>query len=774
MPDDAKPAANAEEKLKQDAIEYHRYPTPGKIALTTTKPLANQRDLSLAYSPGVAAVSMLIHDDPSEAANVTSRGNLVAVITNGTAVLGLGNIGALASKPVMEGKGGLFKKFAGIDVFDIEINETDPDKFVDIVVAMEPTFGGINLEDIKAPECFEIEEKIKARVNIPVMHDDQHGTAICVATAIINGLDIKNLKIEEATLVCSGAGSAALACLDLLVKLGMKQENILVCDSRGVIHHEREGLDNQPKARYMATTAARDLNDAIEGRDIFLGVSAAGALKPDMVKKMADQPLIMALANPDPEIRPEEAREVSPNAIIATGRSDYPNQVNNVLCFPFMFRGALDVGATAINDEMKMACVHALADLAKEETDEAVVQAYGLQELKFGPDYVIPKPFDPRLLAQVAPAVAKAAMDSGVATRPIEDFDAYRQKLSDIVFQSGAIMRPMFDRAKSNPKRVVFCDGESRRTLRAVQAALDEGMVKPIIIGRREVVALRLTELQLRLEIGSDFELCDPEHDDRYREYWELYHSLMKRRGVSINEARTRVRTNTTIIGALMVRRGEADAMLAGPQGQYPDHVRHLIQVLGLRDGVKRCASLGMLVLPKGTFFITDPYLNAAPNAEQLAESTVLSAETLRRFGITPKAALVSHSNFGSSSLDSAKKMREALKLVKKRAPDLEIDGEMHADLALDESLRDTLMGKTNLSGAANLWVLPGLDTANVAYTAIRSLTDGVAVGPMLLGLKYPAHIIPDTVTTRGILNMIAVTVVEAQSASERELPFDD
>ena len=761
-----------DDQLRDDAIEYHRHPTPGKTALLTTKPLANQRDLSLAYSPGVAAVSELIHSDPAEAANLTARGNLVAVITNGTAVLGLGNIGPLASKPVMEGKGGLFKKFAGIDVFDIEVNEMDPDKFVDIVTALEPTFGGINLEDIKAPECFEIEEKIRERVNIPVMHDDQHGTAIIVAAAVVNALDIVGKKIADVTLVCSGAGAAALACLEMLVTLGAKKKNIIMVDSSGVVHTGREELGNQYKARFAAKTKARTLDDAIQGADIFLGVSIADTLTPQMVKKMAAKPIIMALANPDPEIRPEAAKKVRPDAIIATGRSDYPNQVNNVLCFPFIFRGALDVSATTINDEMKMACVRALADLARAESDESVMQAYGLEELKFGPDYVIPKPFDPRLLAQIAPAVAKAAMDSGVATRPITDFDAYRQTLTDFVFSSGIVMRPLFERAKQDPRRVVFAEGESARILRAVQSAVDEGMVKPILIGRRGVIELRVEQLGLRLKTDVDFELCDPDHDDRYREYAELYHSLLRRHGVSINEARTTVRTNTTVIAALMVRRGEAEALLCGSQSAYIEHLPHLFSIIGLRDGVERSAALGMLVLPKATVFICDPYVNPGPTAEQIAGYTVLAAETVRRFGIEPKAALLSHSNFGSSNRPAARKMRQALAMIRQLDPALEIDGEMHADAALSEELRVPLMKETDLTGAANLLIMPSLDAANITYNSLRILSDGVAVGPMLMGLRHPAHILQESVTTRGILNMIAVTVVEAQTATEMQLPF--
>ena len=766
-----KQLTDAAAKLREDAIEYHRFPTAGKISVNTTVPLANQRDLSLAYSPGVAYISTLIEDQPEEAGNVTARGNLVAVISNGTAVLGLGNIGALASKPVMEGKGGLFKKFAGIDVFDIEINETDPDKLVEIIVALEPTFGGINLEDIKAPECFEVEEKVKSRVSIPVMHDDQHGTAIITGAAVMNAMEITGRKIEEVTLVCNGAGAAALACLDLLLTLGLKKENILMVDSRGVVHSEREGLGNQYKARYAMKTEARSLADAMVGRDIFLGVSVADTVTQDMIKSMAPDPIIMALANPDPEIRPELVKEVSPNSIIATGRSDYPNQVNNVLCFPFMFRGALDVGATTINDEMKAACTQALAELAKAEADETVVQAYGT-EMKFGPDYVIPKPFDPRLLAQLAPAVAKAAMESGVATRPIEDLDFYRQQLSEFTFQSGHAMRPLFDRARQDPKRVVYAEGESSRVLRALQNAVDEGIVKPILIGRRSVVALRLEQLGLRLKIDEDFELCDPEQDDRYRDYWELYHSIMRREGVSVNEARRLVRTNTTVIGALMVQRGEADAMLCGAQSRYTDHLEHVFDIIGLRENVERSAAMSMLIMEKGTFFICDPYVNPGPTAEQIAQFTVLAAETVRRFGIEPKAAMLSHSNFGSSDSPRATKMREAAELVREMDSSFEVEGEMHADVALREELRTPLIGESGLSGQANLLIMPTLDAANISYNLLRVLSGGVSVGPMLLGLKKTAHIMQDSVTTRGILNMTAIAVVDAQSEGDPELPF--
>lgn len=760
------------DKLDEEALEYHRYPTPGKIAVVATKPLANQHDLALAYSPGVAAASNLIAEDPAEAMNLTSRGNLVAVITNGTAVLGLGNIGALASKPVMEGKAGLFKKFAGINVFDIEINETDPDKLVDIIAALEPTFGGINLEDIKAPECFEVEAKLKERMAIPVMHDDQHGTAIIVGAGIMNALKVVGKDIGKVKLVCSGAGSAALACLDLLVKLGIDKKNIFVSDIAGVLYEGRTEEVNPYNQRYMQKTDARTLGDIIGGADIFLGVSAPGVLKPDMVAKMAAKPIIFALANPEPEIRPEIAKEAKPDAILATGRTDYPNQVNNVLCFPYIFRGALDVGATAINDEMKMACVYALASLTEAESDETVIEAYGLEELSFGPDYLIPKPFDPRLLVLLAPAVAKAAMASGVATRPIEDFEAYRLKLIDFVFRSGTVMKPVFERAQKDPRRVVFAEGESYRVLRAVQSSVDEGIVRPILIGRRQVIETRIERLGLRLIIDEEFELCDPENDDRYRDYWTLYHDIMKHRGVSKNEARTVVRTNNTVIAALMVRRREADAMICGAHGRYVEHLDPLFNIIGLKAGVDRAAAMSMLIMPKGTLFICDPFVNAGPTAEQIARYTVLAAETIRRFGIQPRAALLSHSNFGSSQASTARKMRDAVAMIREMAPDLLVDGEMHADAALSEALREPLIGDGVLKGSANLLIMPSLDAANISFNMVRMLADGVDVGPILLGMDLPCHVLHETINARGIVDMTALAVVEAQGTAEQELPL--
>ncbi len=761
----------ADKLLNEEALEYHRSPTPGKLAVVATKPLANQHDLSLAYSPGVAAASLEIARDPKTASELTARGNLVAVITNGTAVLGLGNIGPLAAKPVMEGKANLFKKFAGIDVFDIEINETDPQKFIDIVASLEPTFGGINLEDIKSPECFEIETKLKERMKIPVMHDDQHGTAIIVGAAVVNALKIVKKDMNKLKLVCSGAGAAALSCLDLLCKLGLQKENIFVCDIGGVIYEGRVEHTNQHNVRYARKTDARTMDDVIAGADIFLGLSAPGVLKPEMVKKMGDHPLIFALANPNPEITPEDALAVRPDAILATGRTDYPNQVNNVLCFPYLFRGALDVGATAINDEMKMACVHALARLVEEGSDEAVIQAYGPQDLIFGPDYLIPKPFDPRLLVELAPAVARAAMETGVATRPIKDFEEYRRHLNEFVFRSGSVMKPVFDRAKSDPKRVVYAEGESYRVLRAVQAALDEGIVKPILIGRRSVVETRIERLSLRMRLEEDCQLVDPERDDRYREYWMQYHHIMRRRGVSRNEARVVVRTNTTVIGALMVRRGEADAMICGARGRYVEHLSPIFQIIGLRPGVDRGAALGMMILPKGTIFICDPFVNASPTPEQIAGYTVLAAETIRRFGIEPRAALLSHSNFGSSQTESARIMREAVTLIRARAPNLQVDGEMHADAALAESLREPLIGEGPLKGAANLLIMPSLEAANIAYNLLKVLADGFAIGPMLLGVRLPCHVVQETINARGITDMTALAVVEAQTASIESEP---
>ena len=753
--------------LKEVALAYHKFPTPGKISVTPTKDLANQRDLALAYSPGVAAASELIAENPEEVVNMTARGNLVAVISNGTAVLGLGAIGPLASKPVMEGKGVLFKKFAGIDVFDIEIDETDPDKMIDIIAALEPTFGGINLEDIKAPECFIVEQKLRERMNIPVFHDDQHGTAICVGAAVFNGVRVVGKNIEDVRLVCSGAGAAALACLGLLADLGVKRENITVCDREGVVYKGRDADMDPYKSAWAVDTSARTLDDAIEGADIFLGVSAGGVLKPEMVKKMAPDPLILALANPTPEISPEEAKAVRPDAIMATGRSDYPNQVNNVLCFPFLFRGALDVGATTINEEMKLACVRAIADIAKAESSDVVARAYEGESLQFGFDYLIPKPFDPRLISTIAPAVAKAAMESGVATRPIEDWQEYQNRLERYVYRTGMIMRPVFERAKGDPRRVIFAEGEDERVLRAVQIVLDEGLAEPQIIGRREVVESRIDRLGLRVHPGMDFAITDPEDDPRYRDYWTHYHEIMERRGVSPDAARTVIRTRTSVIGALAVIRGDADALICGTVGRFDRHLRDVMNVIGLRDGVRDGTALQLLVTQKNSVFMTDTNVTYAPNAAQIAEHAILSAEMVSLFGIDPKVALVSHSSFGSSDHETARLMRRALDLVSEYAPELEVEGEMTADAALDPGVRERLFPHSRLSGGANLLVMPTLDAANIAFGLARVLTEGLSVGPILVGMAHAAHVVTPSITVRGLVNMAALATVDAQAHAD-------
>ncbi|MEQ9811609.1 MAG: NADP-dependent malic enzyme, partial [Azospirillaceae bacterium] len=730
------------------------------------------RDLALAYSPGVAFACEEIVADPDAARDVTARGNLVAVITNGTAVLGRGAIGPLAAKPVMEGKAVLFKKFAGIDVFDIEIAENDPQKLIEVIAALEPSFGGINLEDIKAPECFEVEGRLRERMNIPVFHDDQHGTAIIVAAAIVNGMRVTGKSLAEVKLVTSGAGAAAIACLDLLVDMGLPVENIWVTDIEGVVYEGRKTLMDPRKARYAKDTDKRSLAEVIDGADIFLGLSAPRVLTPQMVATMAAKPMIMALANPTPEILPELAKEARPDAIIATGRSDYPNQVNNVLCFPFIFRGALDVGATTINEEMKIACVYALADLARKEGTDVTAKAYGDQEASFGPDFLIPRPFDPRLIMELAPAVAKAAMDSGVATRPIDDFEAYRHRLEQFVYRSGLIMKPVFQAARLEKKRVVYAEGEEERVLRAAQVAVDDGMAWPIIIGRRAVVESRLERLGLRLREGTDFELVDPQDDPRYNEYWTLYHDLLARRGVSPPRAREAVRTNTTVIAALMVQKQDADAMICGTYGSYREHLRHVLSIIGLKPGVKSPASLTALIHPKGTVFMTDPYINPDPTPEQLAEATAMAAEEMIRFGVTPRAALLSHSNFGTLDTPSAIKMRRALSLIRERMPELEIDGEMHADAALSPVMRERIFPKSTLKGEANLLIMPSLDAANIAFNIIKVLDDAVSIGPLLLGVARPAHILTPTVTVRGIVNVTAIAVVDAQG-SDAVCPVD-
>ncbi|MEI7173642.1 NADP-dependent oxaloacetate-decarboxylating malate dehydrogenase [Pectobacterium carotovorum] len=755
-----------DEQLKQSALDFHQYPIPGKIQVSPTKPLATQRDLALAYSPGVAAPCLEIAADPLAAYKYTARGNLVAVISNGTAVLGLGNIGALAGKPVMEGKGVLFKKFSGIDVFDIEVDELDPDKLIDVIAALEPTFGGINLEDIKAPECFYIEKKLRECMKIPVFHDDQHGTAIICTAAVLNGLRVVEKNISDVRLVVSGAGAASIACLNLLVALGLQKHNIVVCDSRGVIFHGRDENMEETKAAYaIEDNGARKLADVIPDADIFLGCSGPGVLTPEMVKTMAPRPLIMALANPEPEILPPLAKEVRPDAIICTGRSDYPNQVNNVLCFPFIFRGALDVGATTINEEMKLACVHAIADLALAEQSEVVASAYGDQELSFGPDYLIPKPFDPRLIIKIAPAVAKAAMDSGVATRPIEDFDAYIEKLTQFVYKTNLFMKPIFAQARQQPKRVVFAEGEDARVLHATQELVTLGLAFPILIGRPSVIEMRLQKLGLQLTIGKDFEVVNNESDPRFKEYWSEYFELMKRRGVSQEKAQRAVIGNPTLIGSIMVHRGEADALICGTIGTYEEHFDVVEKVFGYREGVQAAGAMNALMLPSGNTFIADTYVNADPTPEQLAEITLMAAESVRRFGIEPKVALLSHSSFGTSDSPTAQKMRATLALVNKLAPELEIDGEMHGDAALVEAIRREQMPDSPLKGSANILIMPNMESARISYNLLRvSSSEGVTVGPVLMGISKPVHILTPIASVRRIVNMVALAVVEAQT----------
>ena len=758
-----------EEQLRRDALEYHRLPTFGKISVTPTKSLVNQRDLALAYSPGVAYACLAIKDDPKEAATLTSRANLVAVITNGSAVLGLGNIGALAGKPVMEGKGCLFKKFAGIDVFDIEINESDPDKLVDIVASLEPTFGGINLEDIKAPECFYIERALRQRMKIPVFHDDQHGTAIIAAAAILNGLKIVGKDIRNVKLACSGAGAAAIACLDQLVSLGLLMENILITDAKGVVYEGRaEGMD-PIKARYARPTSARTLADILDGADIFLGLSAGGVLKPDMVKRMAKDPLILALANPTPEIAPEDAKAVRPDAIIATGRSDYPNQVNNVLCFPFLFRGALDVGATAINEEMKSAAVRAIAELAHAELSDLVATAYGDQRLQFGPDYLIPTPFDPRLIERIAPAVAKAAMDSGVATRPLADLEEYRQRMARFMYQSGASMEPVFAAAKNARKRVALAEGEDDRVLRAAQVIVDEALARPVLVGRAEVIGARIQSLGLRLKPGNDCDIVSFESDARYDAAWREYYRLVRRSGVTQALAKEAVRNRSTLVAAMLLRRGDVDSMLCGISGAFYDHLKYLRQVIGPREGVHTLGTMNMLIVGGRQIFICDTYVNRDPSPEQLAELTLLAAEEIRRFGLTPNVALLSHSSFGSVDAPSAQKMRDALSLIQTEAPDLAVEGEMHGDAALSKRVLDRIFPDSSLTTEANLLIMPSLDAANISYNLLRvAAAGGVTVGPILLGAAQPAHILTETATVRGILNMTALAVVDATQINRR------
>ena len=753
-----------DEQLKQSALSYHQNPRPGKISVTPTNPLSNQLDLSLAYSPGVAAACEAIHADPLDAQKYTSRGNLVGVVTNGTAVLGLGNIGPLAAKPVMEGKGCLFKKFAGIDVFDIELAESDPDKLVEAIAMLEPTLGGINLEDIKAPECFYIEKKLRERMKIPVFHDDQHGTAIIASAAILNGLKVVGKELSRVKLVCSGAGAAAIACLDLLVNLGLTRENILVVDSKGVIYQGRGNLDPS-KERYAAKTEARTLDDAIESADVFLGCSSAGVLKPDMVKKMGAKPLILALANPEPEIRPEDAKAARPDCIIATGRSDYPNQVNNVLCFPFIFRGALDVGATTITEEMKLACVRAIAELA-EETDQGdeVAKAYEGHSLEFGPEYLIPKPFDPRLIIKIAPAVAQAAMDSGVATRPIQDMDAYREQLGATVYRTGMVMRPVFAAAKQKAARIVFAEGEDERVLRAAQFVLTEGIAKPIIIGRPAVIEMRLKKMGSKLKGGVDFDIVNPEDDPRYQQCWQAYHEIGAREGVTPDVAKAAMRKFNTLIGAILVHLGYADGMICGLIDTYHSHLKFIDQVLGRAAQAEHYAAMNLLMLPGRNLFICDTYVNEVPSAEQLADMAVLAAREIERFGIAPKIALLSNSNFGSTPSASSQRMAAARKLIAARAPELEVDGEMHGDAALSEAIRKQSFPGTTLTGEANLLIMPNVEAANITYNLLKMVGgEGVTVGPLLLGAAKPVHILTPAATVRRIINMTAVAAANAR-----------
>ena len=754
-----------DEQLKKNALEYHSLPRPGKISILPTKQLVNQRDLALAYSPGVAAACEEILRDPSQAVRYTSRANLIAVITNGTAVLGLGAIGPLAAKPVMEGKSVLFKKFAGIDCFDIELDERDPDRLVDIIASLEPTFGGINLEDIKAPECFIVERKLRARMKIPVFHDDQHGTAITVGAAVFNGLKVVGKELAQVKLVVSGAGAAALACLDLLVKMGLRQENIIVTDIHGVVYRGRKEEMDEDKARYARDTKARTLDEVIGGADVFLGLSAGGVLKPAMVKKMAERPLILALANPEPEIRPELAKAARPDCVIATGRSDYPNQVNNVLCFPFVFRGALDVGATTITTEMELAAVRAIAELAQAETSEQVALAYGIEAIGFGPEYLIPRPFDPRLIARVAPAVAQAAMDSGVAARPIEDLAAYRESLSQFVYHSGLIMKPLFAAAKASPKRIVYAEGEDERVLRAVQIVVDEGLAQPTLIGRPQVIEQRAERLGLRIRPGREFDLVNPELDPRYRDYWSTYHALTERKGVSPEYAKVEMRRRNTLIGAMLMYKGEADGMLCGTFGTHALHLHYVDQVIGLMPGIRHYAAMNALVMPNRTVFICDTYVTPDPDAEHIAEMTMLAAEELKRFGLTPKVALLSASNFGSLELPSSSKMRRALALLQERAPDLEVEGEMHGDAALSEEIRLKVFPNSRLRGQANLLIMPTLDAANIAFNLLKTAAgDGVTIGPILLGAARAVHILTPSASVRRIVNMTALTVVDVNA----------
>ena len=755
--------STAEQALRDAAREYHASPNKGKISVTPTKPLSNQRDLSLAYSPGVAYPCLDIQADPSKAAEYTSRGNLVGVITNGTAVLGLGDIGPLAGKPVMEGKGCLFKKFAGVDVFDIELDERDPDKLIEIIASLEPTLGGINLEDIKAPECFYIEQELSKRMNIPVFHDDQHGTAIISSAALLNGLELVGKKIEDVKVAVSGAGAAAIACVNVMVGLGVQRKNVFMCDSKGVIYNGRPGGLDASKAQYAQDTDLRTLADAVNGADVFLGCSAPGVLTAEMVKTMADKPIILALANPEPEIRPELAKAVRPDCIIATGRSDYPNQVNNVLCFPYIFRGALDCGATKITESMKLACVREIAALAKQDVSDEVAAAYQGKELKFGPDYLIPTPFDTRLILRIAPAVAQAAAESGVATRPIADIAAYRESLSRFVYQTSMIMRPVFAAAKASLQRVAYAEGEDERVLRAVQVAVEEGLAKPILIGRPAVIEARIAKAGLRLQAGVNYEVCNPEDDPRFRQYWEAYHRLMGRKGITTEGAKAAVRRSNTIIAALMVHLGDADAMLAGLVGRFDRHLAHIEEVFGVQPGVDRMATVNAVMLEDRTLFIADTYINEDPSAEELAQIAKLAADEVARFGLPPKVAFLSHSNYGSSPRKSALKMREARNLFAAANPGIECDGEMHGDAALDEKVRERTVFDSTLHGEANILICPNLDAANILFNVLKTTSGhGTTIGPMLMGANASAHVLTPSATVRRVVNMTALAAAQA------------
>ncbi|MBP7535578.1 MAG: NADP-dependent malic enzyme [Ottowia sp.] len=753
-------------ELRRAALEYHEHPVPGKIAVTATKQLVNQHELSLAYSPGVAAPCEEIVKDPAAAFRYTARGNLIGVITNGTAVLGLGDIGPLAGKPVMEGKGVLFKKFSGIDVFDIEIDEKDPDKLVEIIAALEPTFGGINLEDIKAPECFIVERKLRERMKIPVFHDDQHGTAIVVGAAVVNGLKVVGKQIDQVKLVVSGAGAAALACTGLLVKLGVPLKNVWVTDIHGLVYEGRTELMDPDKAVYAQATDKRTLGEVIDGADIFLGLSAGGVLKADMVARMAPRPLVLALANPNPEILPEDVKAVRNDALIATGRTDYPNQVNNVLCFPYIFRGALDCGATTITKEMEIAAVHAIADLAQAEQSEVVARAYAGHTLSFGPEYLIPKPFDPRLMMKIAPAVAEAAATSGVAQRPIADLDDYRDRLQTFVYASGTTMKPIIDAARSaTRKRVAYAEGEEERVLRAAQIVVDEGIARPTLIGRPAIIAQRIEKFGLRLKESVDYDVVNVEHDERYRGFWQTYYELTKRRGVTVPIAKIEMRRRLSLIGCMLLRSGDVDGLICGTWGTNQMHLTYIDQVIGKKPGARTYAAMNGLMLPGRQVFMVDTHINADPSAEQLAEITIMAAEEMQRFGFKPKAALLSHSNFGSSNLPSAVKMREALTLIQEQAPWLEVDGEMHGDVALDAAQRRALMPDSSLRGDATLLVLPGIDAANIAYNLLKVAAGGnIAIGPILLGAAQPVHILTASTTVRRIVNMTALAVADANT----------